>query len=74
MQELLSEYILLEDYFMAQNIRKAIQQHQQIDKTISEPPIVQQLASSSITPSASSISLSSAAGSSAGDDGKYMYI
>lgn len=30
MQELLSEYILLEDYFMSQNIRKATEQHREM--------------------------------------------
>ena len=73
MQELLSQYILLEDYFMTQNIRKAIQQHQQIDKGHSEvSSVTQQFASTGITPSASSLSLSSAAGSAIGDEGSFM--
>ena len=66
MQELMSHYILLEDYFMTENIRKAIHHHRQTNKTTSESGVMHQV--SSLTPSASSMSLSSAANSSAADD------
>ena len=52
MQELMSQYILLEDYFMTENIRKAIQHHRQTNKTTTDSA-----ATPSLTPSASAISL-----------------
>ena len=62
MQELMSQYILLEDYFMTENIRKAIQQHRQTNKTTAESNVT-----SSLTPSASSMSLA-ATNNSIGDE------
>ena len=52
MQELMSQYILLEDYFMTENIRKAIQHHRQTNKTTTDSA-----STPSLTPSASAISL-----------------
>ena len=69
MQELVSQYILLEDYFMTENIRKAIQHHQQTNKALAEgPTTAQQNSAGSIPQSASSLSLSSAAGSQMGEE------
>ena len=52
MQELMSQYILLEDYFMTENIRKAIQHHRQTNKTTTDSATTP-----SLTPSASALSL-----------------
>ena len=69
MQELMSQYILLEDYFMTENIRKAIQHHQQIVKAQSEmASTTHQPSSSTLTPSASSISLSNSTSATIGDN------
>ena len=69
MQELMSQYILLEDYFMTENIRKAIQHHQQIVKAQSEMAYTtHQPSSSTLTPSASSISLSNSTSATIGDN------
>ena len=69
MQELLSQYILLEDYFMTENIRKAIQHHQKTNKALAEgSTTAQQNPTATMPNSASSLSLSSAAGSQMGDE------
>ena len=69
MQELMSQYILLEDYFMTENIRKAIQHHQQIVKAQSEmASTTHQPSSTTLTPSASSISLSNSTSATIGDN------
>ena len=68
MQELMSQYILLEDYFMTENIRKAIQHHQQIVKAQSEMASTTHQPSSTLTPSASSISLSNSTSATIGDN------
>ena len=64
----MSQYILLEDYFMTENIRKAIQHHQQIVKAQSEMASTTHQPSSTLTPSTSSISLSNSNSATIGDN------
>ena len=68
MQELMSQYILLEDYFMTENIRKAIQHHRQTTKSSSESAITP-----SLTPSASSMSLATTNSSMGDEDYGHAY-
>ena len=68
MQELMSQYILLEDYFMTENIRKAIQHHRQTNKTTTDSA-----ATPSLTPSASAISLAAPTNTMGDEDFGHSY-
>ena len=64
----LSQYILLEDYFMTENIRKAIQHHRQTNKTTTDSA-----ATPSLTPSASAISLAAPSNTMGDEDFGHSY-